>query len=88
MPETIGSKRESGMVAYEFYIRDEQRGDRLLGILPERRKDRERVNPDTIINWAKVVFSKTVDVKRVFFVRIILENNGEDYHSRPISESR
>jgi hypothetical protein len=62
------------MVAYEFYLKDEERGDRLLGILPERRTSPERINADSIMNWARLAFSNNLDLSRIFFVQISLEN--------------
>ncbi len=67
------------MVAYEFYLRDEKRGDQLLGILPERRKDLKRVNQESIMNWARVAFSTAVDIDKIFFVRVTLEDNCRSY---------
>jgi hypothetical protein len=64
------------MVAYEFYAKDEEQGDKLLGILPERRRDAVRVNQESIMNWAKMAFGNIVDAKRIFFVRVALEKNG------------
>ena len=64
------------MVAYEFYARDEERGVQLLGILPERRRDAVRVNQESIMNWAKMAFGNIVDAKKIFFVPVALERNG------------
>jgi len=67
------------MVAYEFYVRDKANGDRLLGILPERRRNPERVSEKSIMNWAVMVFSDAVDINKVFFVRVSLEKNGNGF---------
>ena len=64
------------MVAYEFYVRDEERGDQLLGILPERRRDAVRVNHESVMNWATMAFGNTVDAKKIFFVSVALEGNN------------
>jgi hypothetical protein len=64
-----------GMVAYEFYIRDGERGNKLIGILPERRNCPERVNQESIMNWARTVFS-SIHAGNIFFTRVILEQNG------------
>jgi hypothetical protein len=39
------------MVAYEFYWRDEKGKEHLIGILPERRKNPERITEESIFNW-------------------------------------
>ena len=64
-----------GMVAYEFYVRLVEGGDRLIGILPERRNRPERVNQESIMNWARTVFS-SIHAGNIFFTRVILEKNG------------
>jgi len=62
------------MVAYEFYMKDGEKGEKLLGILPERRTDPERISQDSIMNWAKMAFCNTLDIHKIFFIRIRLEN--------------
>ena len=61
------------MVAYEFYFRDKGRGDQLLGILPERRNNPERVTQESIMNWAKMAFSNLGDTNKIFFIRVVLK---------------
>ena len=41
------------MVAYEFYWRDKVGVSHLVGILPERRKDPNRITNESIMNWVK-----------------------------------
>jgi len=43
------------MIAYEFYQRVLYGEDRLIGVLPERRKDPERITQNSIMNWAKLL---------------------------------
>jgi hypothetical protein len=69
------------MTAYEFYVKDKEHGSQLLGILPERRKTTERVNRDSIMNWAKMAFSNLVDINKVFFIRVTLEREGDNFFS-------
>ena len=57
------------MVVYEVYVRCERDGGEFLGALPERRTDKERVNSDSIMNWAKSIFDETIDTSTVFFVK-------------------
>jgi hypothetical protein len=67
------------MTAYEFYVRENGYGDRLLGILPERRGNPGRVNNESIMGWARTAFSSAVDISKVFFVRVVVEKNGNGY---------
>jgi hypothetical protein len=64
------------MVAYEFYWRDSQGEDYLIGILPERRKDTKRITKKSIMNWGR----KIVDNKRgpnlesLYFIQVKVED--------------
>jgi len=41
------------MVAYEFYWRDEIGRDHLIGLVPERRRNSERITPESISKWVR-----------------------------------
>ena len=70
------------MVAYEFYIRDGSDGNRLVGILPERRINQGRISYESITNWAKTVFGNSFDHKDIFFTTInLFENHYGRYFS-------
>ena len=72
------------MLAYEFYFRNNSKGDELIGILPERRRKPERVTQESIMKWAKIVFGNTLDVSSIYFVPINLERSMAGfYFSRP-----
>jgi len=61
------------MTAYEFYWHDETGLDRLIGILPERRKDPKRITPESIMNWARLIVANNKENKRVhdiYFVQV------------------
>ena len=61
------------MIAYEFYHRAEngEDEDRLIGVLPERRTDPQRISHQSIMNWAKLlVAEKEVIENRVYFLPI------------------
>jgi len=45
------------ITAYEFYRRVGNGRDHFVGTLPERRKDRARISEDSILNWARLLFS-------------------------------
>ncbi len=63
------------MVVYEFYFKDGRKGDSLIGILPERRKDKKRVNRKSIMKWGKLAATSNVDPKSIYYVQIDLKNN-------------
>ena len=66
------------MVAYEFYRRDEMNGDYLLGILPERRKNPKRITEDSVMKWVRNVLSDNTETRRIFFVRVTLEDGDKE----------
>lgn len=72
------------MLAYEFYYQNQNDQQRLIGILPERRKDHQRITPDSILNWAKVVLGEGWDMERVSFIRVIVKKRtGEMVEFKP-----
>ena len=72
------------MVAYEYYWRNEMRGYELLGVLPERRKDTDRVTPKSIIALGKKFWGDHVDIDNILFVRIFIDKmTGEIYRPKP-----
>ena len=62
------------MVAYEFYWRNMlTQCEKLIGILPERRKNSERITEESIMNWGKEISGSGVDVSEIFFVRVTVD---------------
>ena len=58
------------MVAYEFYWSDGTGKEHFLGILPERRKNPERITKEIILNWGRKVIGDSSDVKGIYFVKV------------------
>jgi len=58
------------MVAYEFYWRDQEGKEHFIGILPERRKNPERITNKSIINWGWQVIGENSDVNNIYFVQV------------------
>jgi hypothetical protein len=61
------------MVAYEFYWRDQEGKEHFIGILPERRKNPERITNKSIINWGWQVIGENSDVKNIYFVQVEMD---------------
>jgi hypothetical protein len=63
---------ETPMVAYEFYCHDEENGDNLIGVLPERRRCQERISEESIINWLRTVVGDTITthLSMIYFTRV------------------
>jgi hypothetical protein len=58
------------MVAYEFYWRDEIGKEHFIGILPERRKNPERITEESILNWGWTVIGDNPDVTHIYFTQV------------------
>jgi hypothetical protein len=71
------------MVYYEFYWLDPKGGYQLIGFLPERRRDHERVTRESIMNWGAKFFSKDLETKDIFFIQVNIDDNTVKYF-RPI----
>jgi hypothetical protein len=62
--------RITTVIAYEFYrcAENGEDEDRLIGVLPERRTDPQRITHQSIMNWAKLlVAEKDIIENRVYF---------------------
>jgi len=60
------------MIFYKFYVRDAIKGDILVGILPERRKNPKRVTHESVINWGKKYFGMNGKEGDIFFIETVL----------------
>jgi hypothetical protein len=60
-------------VAYQLYMWDAIKGFELVGGLPERRRNQERITDESIINWARVKFDRNVKAEDIFLVKVDLE---------------
>jgi hypothetical protein len=61
---------ELNMMAYEFYCRDEMGKGHLIGILPERRKNPERITEESILNWAWNIIGDHSGNNNIYFLRV------------------
>jgi hypothetical protein len=71
------------MTAYEFYRFDSTGGYHIIGVLPERRKNSERITQQSIINWGGNFYSKYLDTKDIFFIQVTIDEDTGRI-SRPI----
>jgi hypothetical protein len=72
-PQKNSEEQNIIMIAYEFYRRVPLGEDRLIGVLPERRKKPERITRDSIMNWAKmlvITMSEDEFHRNVYFLEI------------------
>jgi hypothetical protein len=79
----------TSMEAYEIYWRDENGEANFIGILPERRRNPERITQQSITNWGRKVIDDDAEVKDIFFTKVRLEENiGERFRPRSSVRSR
>ena len=58
------------MMAYEFYWRNDKEKEHLIGILPERRKNPERITRKSIMNWGKKILGDHSEVENLYFIEV------------------
>jgi uncharacterized protein YcfL len=77
------------MVAYEFYWSDEKGKRHFIWILPERRKNSERITRESILNWGKKVIMNDKEAKNIFFNQAEIDETKIEPQGRiPLSELR
>ncbi|MFB3886051.1 MAG: hypothetical protein ACE144_12545 [Thermodesulfobacteriota bacterium] len=60
------------MIAYELYWLDEKGEYHLLGLLPERRTDPNRITQESIMNWGGIILGDTLHLNNLFFIQVEL----------------
>ena len=72
------------MVAYEYYWHDERKGFELIGVLPERRKETERVTQASVIGFGKKFWGDHIDKGEIIFLRVTVDKTtGEICRPKP-----
>jgi hypothetical protein len=67
-------ERIPDMVAYELYTSDETGKEHFIGILPERRKNPERITKESVLNWGWKVIGGNSDFKDIYFVKVDIQS--------------
>jgi hypothetical protein len=71
-------------VAYEFYRCDPVKGYELLGVLPERRKNPERITKKSVMGWVEKVFANNLSTKDIYFIQVTInEDTGNIFRPTP-----
>jgi predicted RNA binding protein with dsRBD fold (UPF0201 family) len=58
------------MLAYQFYCMGEDGKDHLIAILPERRRNSERITDQSILNWAREVIGSGCHGQSIYFLQV------------------
>ena len=66
------------MIAYAFYWLEEIDKVHFVGLLPERRKNPERITQQSISNYARAIIGNEIDVGSLFVLEMALhESTGQ-----------
>lgn len=58
------------MLGYELYWHDPIKGYQLIGVLPERRRNPNRITKESVLNWGKKYFGKNLNLNEMFFLEV------------------
>jgi len=62
------------MVAYELYLHDGIKGYELIGILPERRKDPNRITKESVLKWGRMVLGNGANKKNIIINQMRIDD--------------
>ncbi len=67
------------MVAYQFYWYDPVKGYELVGVIPERRQNPERITQESIMGWAKQILGDKLSTKDkdIYIIQVPINEYGE-----------
>jgi len=58
------------MVGYELYCWCDPKGYELIGVLPERRNDPQRVTKESVLNWGEKYFGTQLNLADMYFIEV------------------
>lgn len=62
------------MVAYELFSSDEKNGYDFFRILPERRRNPNRITKESVLNWGRMILGSNADSKKIFFKSVTIDD--------------
>jgi len=72
------------MVAYEFYWLDPKGGYQIVRVLPENRKNPERITQKFIMQWGENIFGKDLNTKDIYFIQVTINaDTGNIFRPTP-----
>jgi len=80
------------MVAYEIYqiypIEPITRYE-FIGVLPQRPKNPARITEESIINWGRKCFGRSLDINRIFVIQLDIDKkSGRSFRHEPFFITR
>lgn len=71
--------------AYELYCHNHIDRPQLIGILPERRRNLQRITHESIMNWAKNILGSDWNMEKINFIEVTINKmTGELIESNQI----
>jgi hypothetical protein len=67
------------MIAYEFYSVDKRGEAHFFAILPERRKNPERITEKSVMKWGRMLLSDNPNSQFMYFVQVEVPENSKKY---------
>jgi hypothetical protein len=58
------------MLAYELYLHNGIKEEELIGILPERRKDPNRITKESVLNWGIMLLNDGANKKDIIIKQL------------------
>ena len=58
------------MIGYELYCWRDSKGYELIGVLPERRKNPQRLTKESVLNWGQKYFAIELNLDDMYFVEV------------------
>ena len=58
------------MLVYELYAFNKAKGCELIGVLPERRNNPQRVTKESILNWGKKYFGIHLNASAMYLIEV------------------
>jgi len=68
------------MIAYAFYWLEEIDKIHFIGLLPERRKNPERITQESISHFVRTILGNKADIDDLFFIEIMLDESTGQTH--------
>jgi len=58
------------VIGYELYCWRDSKGYELIGVLPERRKNPQRLTKESVLNWGQKYFAIELNLDDMYFVEV------------------
>jgi hypothetical protein len=64
------------MVGYELHCWRDPKGYELIGVLPERKNDPQRITKESVLNWGQKYFGIQLDLGDTYFIEVEIDREA------------